>query len=166
MSLNVSRLLLAAALALVVSGCNREPGGSASQSDSQAPTAAPAAETAAAPAPSSPPPIPPSTELQIDKVQSVMVSRPADAPSSVLIRASGSVVSAGWTDAKLAPVEAPNADARIRVFSFVATSPEMPGETRTPQEVETELRVDDVPSDVRTIRVVSATNAISAPIVQ
>lgn len=166
MIVNCTRLLIAAMLASAVAGCNGEPNGSASQDDSPATSAAPAAEIAAAPVPEAPAPLPPATELPVDKLQSVMVSRPADALSSVIIRASGSVVSSGWTGAKLAPVEDPNADARVRIFSFLATSPETPGEARAPQTVETEIRVDDVPPEVRTIRVISATNAISAPVVQ
>ena len=93
-----------------------------------------------------------------------MVRRTASSPGAIVVRASASVASAGWTGARLAPVEARDANERIRVFSFVATSPEMPGKDRFPQTMETEIRVDDVRPEMRTVRVVSATNAISAPI--
>jgi hypothetical protein len=104
--------------------------------------------------------------MPVGKVESVMVTRAPDSPESVIIRASGSVASAGWTDAKLSPMEAANTDARTRVFSFVATSPETPAEDHMPQSVETELRVDGVPAELHTIRVIAATNAISAPVLQ
>jgi hypothetical protein len=42
----------------------------------------------------------------------------------------------------------------------------MPDDARRTEIVEAELRVDMVPAEVRTIRVVSATNMVSAPIVQ
>ena len=94
-----------------------------------------------------------------------MLSRPQDAPMAIVIRVAGTVPSAGWTDAKLAE-EPDSGDASIKTYKFVATSPEMPSESRAQQPIEAEIRVDALPADVTTIRIVSAMNDISAPVAQ
>jgi hypothetical protein len=165
-----SRILLVATLTLALFACNRQQ--AQNPSPTEAESAAPAApdQHDAVPPPAAvanqPAPIAPATELQVDRVTSVMVSRAPNAPDSIIIHAAGTVVSPGWSDAKLALIEDPNAVPTIKAFSFVATSPEMPDEKRAPAAVETELRVDALPAEVQTIRIVSATNAVSAPIVQ
>jgi len=175
MSAIVVRVLSAAVLALSVSGCNPPPEQTASSSQdlSIAPPQARGNVSGAVPSPAAPAAdpaqasvVPPATEAKVNRVESVVLSRPADAPNSVIIKVSGSVMSAGWTQPKLAPVDDANADARIKVFSFVATSPEMPVEGSKPQAVATELKIDDMPAEIRTIRIVSATNTISAPVVR
>jgi hypothetical protein len=161
-----SRFLFALAFVLVLAGCNQNSG-TPTRTEEPLPAQTTSVSPPAPAAPTTPQPIPPSTELQIAKVQSVVVSRVSDAPGSLIIHASGSVASSGWTDIKLAPVEGDaNGDPRVKMFAFVATSPATPAEVNAPQTVETELRVDDVPPDVRAIRVVSATNAINAPVIQ
>lgn len=85
---------------------------------------------------------------------------------TIIIRASGTTVSQGWTDAKLAEEPFSGGDNSVRTYKFVAVSPEMPDENRTPQPVEAEIRVDALPPDVKAIRIVSATNEVSAPITQ
>jgi hypothetical protein len=156
------RTLAIAAIALALSGCNRN--------QAQNPPAAqpaPAATVAPAPAPpAAPPPIPAATELPLNSVDSVMLSRPADTPAALVIHVSGTAVSLGWSDAKLAEEPDNGSDASIKTYRLVATSPEMPEESRTPQAIEAELRVEALPPDVKTIRIVSATNEISAPIAQ
>ena len=57
-------------------------------------------------------------------------------------------------------------DATIKTYKLVATSPAMPDENRTPQAMEAEIRVESLPPEVKSIRIVSATNEISAPIAQ
>jgi hypothetical protein len=165
MMATLSRVLFAAMLTLALVACNRQPAQNQTQTEAPA-----SAQQGAAPAPAQaanqPAPIPPLTELQVQRVDSVMLSRPLNAPDSIIIRVAGTVVSAGWTEPKLSPLEDPNGPPAIRVFSFVATSPPMPDDARAAAAVETELRVDALPPEVRTIRVVSATNAVSAPIVQ
>ena len=173
MMATICRILLFTTLTLAFAACNRQQAQDPS-STTQVEPAAPDQNAAPAPAVANqlaavanqPAPIPPSTELQVDRVTSVMVSRPPNAPDSIIIHAAGTVASPGWSDAKLAPLEDPNAGRTIKAFSFVATSPEMPDEKHAPAAVETELRVDALPAEVQTIRIVSATNAVSAPIVQ
>src|SRR4051794_14356084 len=66
------------------------------------PPAPPVTAPPAAPQPPRPAPIPPATELPLNSVDSVMVSRPQDQPMAIVIHVSGTAVSAGWTNAKLA----------------------------------------------------------------
>jgi hypothetical protein len=110
--------------------------------------------------------IPASTEVELNSIDSVMLSRPADAPMALVIQVSGSAVSSGWTDAKLTEDLDKTDDAGIKTYKLVATSPAMPDENRTPQTMDVELRVETLPPEVKTIRIVSATNEISAPIAQ
>jgi hypothetical protein len=167
MTSTLSRTLAVLAVATAVAACNQNQTQTASQpAPAQVPVAA-AQPPAPLPAPPGPPPIPPSTELPVNMVDSVMLSRPQDAPDAVVIHVAGKAVSAGWTDFRLIEVPAdPNADERIRIYTFVATSPETPDEKRDAQPVETEMRVDALPPQVRTIRVVSATNQVSVPVVR
>ena len=157
----VFRRVLALAVVLALTGCNRNPQTSAPAPEQPPPAAAPAP----APHPQAPPPIPPATELPLNTVDSVMLTRPQDAPMAIIIRVSGSTLSPGWTDVKLVE-DAENAAAGVKTYKLVATSPAMPDENRTPATLEAELRVDALPEDVTTVRIVSATNEISAPVAQ
>ena len=116
--------------------------------------------------PPPPPPIPPATELPLNTVESVMLTRSQDAPMAIIVRVSGSALSTGWTDVKLVD-DAENAtDPGVKTYRLVATSPAMPEENRTPEILEAEIRVNSLPAEVMTIRIVSATNEISAPVAQ
>jgi hypothetical protein len=157
----------AAVLVLSLAGCSREQESSTGQQQGDpAVAAAPVPELNALTEGKALTALPPATELRIESIQSVMVRRPADAPAAIVIRASGSVASAGWSGARLTPVEDASAAENVRIYSFVATSPETSNGELAPQTVQTELRVEGVPPEVRTIRIVSSTNAISAPVVQ
>ena len=162
MDSNFRRVLVAAAVVLALTGCNRNP-----QSNTPAPEQAPAATAPApAPQPPPPPPIPPMTELPLNTVDSVMLTRPQDAPMAIIIRVSGSALSTGWTEVKLIDDPESASDPAVKTYRLVATSPATPEENRTPQSLEAELRVDSLPPEVKTIRIVSATNEIAAPIAQ
>jgi hypothetical protein len=131
------RVLIAAAVVLALTGCNRSP-----QSNTPAPEQAPAATAPApAPLPPPPPPIPPATELPLNTVESVMLTRSQDAPMAIIVRVSGSALSTGWTDVKLVD-DAENAtDPGVKTYRLVATSPAMPEENRTPEILEAEIPV-------------------------
>lgn len=148
------------AAAIVLAACNRN--------QTQAPPVpAPQAPVVPAPAPpAAPAPIPASTELPVTTVDSVMLSRPQDEPMTIIIRVAGTVPSGGWTNAKLAEEPDSNGDASVKSYKFVATSPEMSDENRASQQIEAEIRIPSVPADVKTIRIVSAMNEISAPVAQ
>ena len=167
MNLARSGIGVVVVLVLALGGCNQNT------AETQAPDAAPApvaqAEPAAAPPPAAPvpAPIPPSTEAPVNSVDSVMLSRPQDAPSAMIIRVLGTAASTGWSLPKLEPMADAGSDASIVSYQFVATSPEASDDANTAAEqIETELRVDSLPPEVTTIRIVSATNEVSAPVAQ
>ena len=167
MSLARSQVWGVAVLAFALAGCNQNT------AETQAPDATPApvaqTEPATTPIPEvpAPAPIPPSTEVAVNSVDSVMLSRPEDAPSALIIRALGTATSGGWSLPKLQPVTDAGTDASIMSYQFVATSPEASDDANTAAEkLETELRLDSLAPEVMTIRIVSATNEISAPVAQ
>jgi hypothetical protein len=140
--------LLALAGALALFACNREAPAPQDAAEDAAP-AAPQAEVVA-----------PSTEVAVRTVESVMVTRPQDAPDSVVIQASGTVPSTGWSAPKLVPVD--DSDPASRSFSFVATSPATTEADDLTEAVEARLQIETLPAEVKTIRIVSSTNAVSA----
>lgn len=117
--------------------------------------AAPAEATA-------PQPVPPGTEMPVQRVDSVMITRPQEAPGSLLIMVSGSVNTTGWTNPKLVPVESEIGDGSIRSFRLVATTPTAEVTAPVLQTLEARLQLDALPPEVRTIRIVAATNELLA----
>jgi hypothetical protein len=102
----------------------------------------------------------------VNTVDSVMLSRPQDEPMAIIIHVSGTALSPGWTGAKLAEEPDGGADNSVKTYKFVATSPEMPDASGPSQPIEAEIRVDSLAPDIKTIRIVSSTNEVSAPIAQ
>ena len=151
------------AVCAAVAACNRNTPTAPSQ-----PGSAPAAVTAPAPAPAvpQPPPIPPGTEAPVASINSIMLNRPPDAPASLIIDVTGTTASAGWSNPHLAEDTEAGSDPSVKSYRFVATSPATESRDQTPQMVDTELRVDSLPPEVKSIRVISAGNEISAPIAE
>src|SRR5262247_3542708 len=110
--------------ALALAACNQN---TAETQSTEAPSPAPVAsvEPPAPPPPvEAPAPVPPNTQAQADSVDSVMLSRPQDAPSAMVIRVLGTTASGGWSDPKLEPMANAGPDASIMSYQLVATSPE------------------------------------------
>lgn len=148
----------------VIAGCNRNSPPAQPQS---APAAAPA--PAPAPAPTATPrpqPIAPGTELPVSTVDSVMINRTPDSPEALIIDVTGTIPSGSWTNPRLVEDTAAAADPSVRIYKFVATSPDQPSADQIPQMIDAELRIDSLPAEVKTIRVVSAGNQISAPVTE
>ena len=85
-----------AVLVLALAACNQNT------AETQAPDTAPAPvveaeQPAATPAEPAPAPIPTLTELPVSSVDSVMLSRPQDAPGAMIIRVLGTAASNGWS---------------------------------------------------------------------
>jgi hypothetical protein len=160
-----SRVLPIAALlaAVLLSACNRNSPPAQPQPAATTPSAAAPAPVPAAP---QPPQTPPGTEVPIASINSVMLNRSQDAPGSLVIDVSGTAPSAGWTNAHLAEDTAANSDPSVRTYKFVATSPKGEEQDHTQQTIEAELRVDMLPPEVKSIRVSSASNEISAPVTE
>jgi hypothetical protein len=94
-----------------------------------------------------------------------MLNRPQDAPQALVIQVSGTTPSSGWTNAHLAEDSQSAGDPSVMTYKFVATSPETE-QSSAPQMVEAELRIDSLPPEVKSIRVISASNEVSAPITE
>jgi len=95
-----------------------------------------------------------------------MLNRSQDAPGSLIIDVSGLAPSAGWTNPRLVEDTEAKSDATVKTYKFVATSPQNSAQDHQPQAIEAELRVDALPPEVKLIRVISASNEISAPITE
>lgn len=157
---------------LVLAGCDNKPSGEppSAPAPTQATTPAPALPAPApAPVTVAPPMAPPpaaialGTSQAVYTVDSLVVSHPDDAPTVIVILATGSVRTGGWTAPKLE--EMPDTgDATVKSYRFVATSPTDAATVQALQVVEAELRLDSLPPKVTTIRVVSETNEISAAV--
>jgi len=155
-----------AAIGVLVAGCNRNQPQTQTQPTPPPVSSVAPTPPALSPAPTVPSPIPPATELTVDSVDSVMLSRPPDAPMAIIVHVSGTAPSTGWTNPKLAEEPDNGADSTLKTYKLVATSPETPDESRTPQPIEADIRIDSLPANVKIIRIVSATNEISAPVAQ
>src|SRR4030081_3364837 len=127
MRVSVAIIFAVGAALIVLAGCNRNP------AQTPAYPQTPTAPTPAAPQPAAPPPIPPTTELPVNSVDSVMLSRPQDAPMAMIIHVSGTALSPGWTDAKLAEEPDGGADNTVKTYKFVATSPPLPDANKSAQ---------------------------------
>ncbi|HEX5282259.1 MAG TPA: hypothetical protein VFW28_19425 [Micropepsaceae bacterium] len=151
----------------VLAGCNRStPPAQPPAVPSPATVPAPApAPTAVAPAPATPA-IPPGTEVPVSSVDSVMLNRAPDSPDALVIDVTGTLPSGGWTNPRLVQDTTETADRSVRVYKFVATSPDQTPANQMPQMLAAELRIDSLPAEVKTVRVVSAGNQISAPVTE
>lgn len=158
-----ARFALAVALCGLLADCNRNTPASPAP---PAPAAAPTVAPAPAPAAPQPPPIAPGTEQPVASINSVMLNRPADAPGALVIDVTGTTPYSGWTNPHLAEDSEASDDPSVRTYKFVATSPDAEPSAQVPQMVDTELRVDSLPAAVKSIRVVSAGNEISAPVTE
>ena len=95
-----------------------------------------------------------------------MLSRPQDTPTAIVVHVTGTTISPGWTEPKLVEETDNVTDSDTKTYKFLATSPETPDENRTSEPIEAEIRIDSLPPAVKTIRILSATNEISAPVAQ
>ncbi len=161
----VVRLAWVLVVCSAVSACNRNT----PPAQAPKPASVPAAAAPSAPPPAAvpqPPQIPPGTESPVASINSIMLNRPQDAPGSLVIDVTGTTASAGWTNPHLAEDGEAAEDPSVKTYKFVATSPETEAQNPSPQMVDTELRLDALPPAVKSIRVISAGNEISAPVTE
>jgi hypothetical protein len=158
----VVRIAWVLTVCAAVSACNRNSSPAQPQPAAPAPVAAPAAPPSAPQAP----PIPPGTEVPVASINSIMLNRPQDAPGSLIVDVTGTTASAGWTNPHLSEDSEAAEDPAVKTYKFVATSPQTEAPNPSPQMVDTELRVDTLPLEVKSIRVISASNEISAPVTE
>jgi len=127
---------------------------------------APVAATIREPRPSSPRSVYKESVVPIDKVQPVatvnsVALRPLPGGTNgMLIRAAGMVATGGWTNPSLVPVEDAKDETAVRSFKFVATPPDG-ADSSAGRAVYVQLRVNALPSNLKTIRILSASNVVS-----
>lgn len=150
----IPSFLLVAVCAAGLAGCDNPPKTNATAaSQTQGPVPSPNnAQTA---------PQPIVGEQPVYTVSSVIISRPEPGSKDVVVRATGSARSGGWTEPKLEPVPGDAPDARS--YRFVATAPGGPA-TSAITDIEVEARISNLPDSVKTIRVIGESNAIAAPV--
>jgi hypothetical protein len=100
----------------------------------------------------------------VASITGVMLNRPADAPGALIIDVSGMTPSPGWTNPRLAEDTENSGDPAVKTYKFLATSPQTEEQDHTQQMVDAEIRIDSLPAEVKSIRVISASNEISAPV--
>ena len=162
-----SNVAALAAFMLLLAGCGQEQEAVQTEAQEPAPPTVAIVEPVAPPPPAAPAPIPLATELPVNTVDSVMLSRPDNASSAMIIRVLGTAASGGWHLPKLELLEDNGSNASVMSYQFVAMSPEASDDANTASEqIEAELRVESVPPDVTTIRIVAATNEVAAPVAQ
>jgi hypothetical protein len=95
-----------------------------------------------------------------------MLNRAPDSPDALIIDVTGTIPSGGWTNPRLVEDTTATDDPSVRVYKFIATSPNQTSADQMPQMVDAELRVDSLPAQVKTVRVVAGGNQISAPVTE
>ena len=105
--------------------------------------------------------VPPSSEVIIERIESLMISRPSEQPGTLIILASGLVGSRGWSRPRLVPADPDEATDTVSL-NFVATSPEQEMRMSDPQALEARLEMPLFPSEVEVVRIVGATNELTA----
>jgi len=95
-----------------------------------------------------------------------MINRAPDSPAALIIDVTGTVPSGGWTNPRLVEDTAATSDPSVKIYKFSATSPDQQSADQTPQMVDAELRIDSLPAEVKTVRVIAAGNQISAPVAE
>ncbi|MSP93747.1 MAG: hypothetical protein EXR00_00620 [Alphaproteobacteria bacterium] len=155
----LAKMVAACVVISALAGCNRNDTETATET---APAEEQAAQAPAAAAQA--PTIAPGTELPVNTVSSAMLSRPADAPDALVIRVTGTALSAGWTGARLVAEPDNDEGKDVMTYRLVATSPKTGEQATTSPDVDIELRVDAFPPGIKTIRIVAATNEISLPV--
>lgn len=83
-----------------------------------------------------------------------------DKPTSVTVVVKGTTRTGGWTNAQLKPLQTFAPEVGMRSFTFVATPPGG-SSTQAMTPIQATIRIDPLPDDVKTIRVLSETNEIA-----
>ena len=127
-----------------------------------APAAPPApVATNATPSPTATPPASGQVaQKAIYEVTGIDVGVSKDKPSFVTVVVKGSARTGGWTNAQLKPLQTFAPEVGMRSFTFVATPP-VGASTQSMAPIQATIKIDPLPADVKTIRVLSETNEIA-----
>ena len=96
----------------------------------------------------------------IYEVTGIDVGVAKDKPTFVTVVVKGTTRTGGWTNAQLKPLQTFAPEVGMRSFTFVA-SPPTGSSTAAMTPIQATIRIDPLPPDVKTIRVLSETNEIA-----
>lgn len=97
-------------------------------------------------------------------VDAVTLERPANSPSALVVKASGTVRTSGWSGGQLLPADTAGPPDTV-TYKFVAVPPPKDtNSTQAAQPIDATLRIDYVAPEVKTVRVVAETNQTTANI--
>ena len=99
--------------------------------------------------------------LAIGSVDDITLKRSSTQSGAIVIRAEGTAF-AGWSGPKLEPMPDTTGDVSVMSFKLTGLSPKAATGDEPTLRLSAELVVDDLPQAVKKIRVVSATNELSA----
>lgn len=129
-----------------------------------APTPATAAAPASAvtPAPSAPatPPVPVALKKAVYEIVSIDVQIAERQPPFITVTVKGVARTGGWKDVELQPLPTFAKEVGMRSFKLVGTPPDGPA-TQALTPVTATIKIDPLPDDVKTIRVLGETNEVS-----
>ena len=83
-----------------------------------------------------------------------------DKPGFVTVVVKGTTRTGGWANAQLKPLQTFAPEVGMRSFTFVA-SPPSGSSTQSMTPIQATVKIDPLPADVKTIRVLSETNEIA-----
>ena len=96
----------------------------------------------------------------IYEVTGIDVGLAKDTGAFVTVIVKGTSRTGGWSNAQLKPLQTFAPEVGMRSFTFVATPPGGPS-TQAMTPIQATIKIDPLPADVKTIRVLSETNEIA-----
>jgi hypothetical protein len=99
-------------------------------------------------------------EKAIYEVTGIDVGVAKDKPTFITVIVKGTTRTGGWSNPQLKPLQTFAPEVGMRSFTFVA-SPPNGSSTAAMTPIQATIRIDPLPADVKTIRVLSETNEIA-----
>ncbi len=96
----------------------------------------------------------------IYEVTGIDVGLSKDKPYYVTVVVKGSARTGGWTSGQLKPLQTFAPEVGMRSFTFVATPP-VAASSQSTAPIQATIKIEQLPDDVKTIRVLSETNEIA-----
>ncbi|MCE9521794.1 MAG: hypothetical protein K8S25_05100 [Alphaproteobacteria bacterium] len=122
------------------------------------PAVTPTASTPPAPPPEAPAPV--AQKKTIYEIVNVEVQMAERKPPFITIVVRGTARTGGWKDVELRPLPTFAKEVGMRSFTLVATQPDGPA-TQALTPVTATIKIDPLPDDVKTIRVLGETNEVA-----
>jgi len=143
-----------------VDDANKPPAAAPPPPPPPPPAETPPAAKPAEPPTSTPPPAPNSLRKPIYEVVSVEVQLGERAPPFATVMVKGTARTGGWKNIALEPLKTFAPEVGLRSFTLVGDPPSGPA-TQALTPVSVTIRLDPLPDDVKSIRVLGETNEVS-----